>query len=169
MDDLPPSDSQSRVAERVFRCRGFVDHTARRRRDQRCCRVYEQRHGYQASWRRHRCGAFVALLCTALAPFEYCCSLAAVQRTGDGGFLERCADVSRRWRKRLPACSRGVARCTAAPCCFSKWSLRARDASLWWGVRSAQTTGLRMGKGEKKLQNPNLDRIARRFCEALTC
>ena len=41
------------------------------------------------------------------------CSLAAVRSTGDGGFLERCSGLSRRWRKRLSACARGVARCTA--------------------------------------------------------
>ena len=60
-------------------------------------------------------GAIAAARFVALASLSSAahCSLAAVRSAGDGGFLERCSSLSRRWRKRLSACARGVARCTA--------------------------------------------------------
>ena len=81
------------------------------------------------------------------------CSLAAAQRTGDGGFLERCADVSRRWRKRLSARSRGVARCTAL-LLLSPSGASHLDPSLSSAVARAQMTTLRTERSRKNLQKP---------------
>ena len=109
------------------------------------------------SVRSARGGAIAAALCLCFAPLVLCLLLVGrrATRTGDGGFLERCSGLSRRWRKRLSACARGVARCTALLLPLQV-EPPSRDASLDRGLRSAQTTRLRMVRQRKKNAIPEL-------------
>jgi len=71
LDDLPPSHSQSRVAERVFRGCGFVDHSTRRRHDQRRDGAAE-RHHEEGSSRRHGCGDTALVLTVSWSAMQAC-------------------------------------------------------------------------------------------------
>ena len=112
--------------------------------------------GMQSISVRSARGAIAAALCCTV--LECLLTALAVPRsTGDDAFSERCASLSRRWRKRLSACALASSpHCLL--CCLSKWSL-GLDALFDRAFRSAQTTTLRMEKAPKEhLQKPDQDR-----------